>query len=140
MDLRTKCFNITTHPKRKISIKTLSSEDIQISNIGSYQGDSEVDVDCQVDNLKYKNISQSPRSTNKHFCFKDIFSSILPPSNFKLKMVLTIKGALSSTCNFLISDLGVHKWHGDLSVCGHLGEPSAKIAQLSDEMGVAWGG
>ena len=50
----------------------LHSEDIQISNIGSYQGDSEVDIDCQVDNLKYYIISQSSILINKQtFCFKD---------------------------------------------------------------------
>ena len=57
--------------------------------------------------------------------------------NFKLKRVGFIKEDLAPTHNFLRSNLSVHKRYGDLGISGHLGEASAKITQLPDEVGVA---
>ena len=66
-----------------------------------------------------------------------MFASILLPFNFKLKRDWIIKEDLSSTHNFLLSDLSVHKRNGDLSVSGDLSEASAEITQLPNEVRVA---
>ena len=48
-----------------------------------------------------------------------------------------IKEDLSSTHNFLLSDLSVHKRYRDLGVSGDLSEASAEITQLPNEVRVA---
>ena len=66
-----------------------------------------------------------------------MFASILLPFNFKLKRDWMIKEDLSSTHNFLLSYLSVHKRYGDLSISGDFSEASAEITQLPNEVRVA---